>query len=160
MSWDQYVTSKLVNSDFKGHKWENICESGALLDVNAGTPWTKGFNMGKIKVKSDGKDIEVDQAGNLVDAFKQPDGNTKKPGGIYLNGVKYIVTNFDQGEGIMYLKKQGGGASIAKTGKALVVATWAQAKKGKKDGKETAQNPGDCSCVVEDLAAYLKSINY
>ena len=158
MSWDDYVAKKIVNSDYKGHKLEKMCESGALLDLNAGTPWTKGFNMGKIKVESDGKKIEVDQAANLIDALKQKSGNTSKPGGIYLNGEKYIVVSYD-GEKL-YLKKNGGGATIAKTGKALVVGTWAQKIKGKYDGKDKAQNTGDCNSCVEDLAEYLKSINY
>ena len=102
--------------------------------------------------------ITVDQAGNLVDAFNQPSGNTTKPGGIYLNGIKYVTVSKDDER--MVLKKNGGGATVAKTGKALVVGTWAQAKKGKVDGKEKAQNTGDCSTIVEELAKYLKGIGY
>lgn len=159
MSWDAYVSGQIVNSGAMGHKWENMCESGALLDVNTATAWTSGFNMGKISVKDgEGKTIEVDQAANLADAMKQPSGNTSRPGGIYLNGVKYITVS--KTDTSLYLKKNGGGATVTKSGKALVVGTWAQAKKGKKDGKEKAQNTGDCTTIVEELANYLKGIGY
>lgn len=159
MSWDAYVTGQIINSGCVNHKWENMCESGALLDANTALPWTSGFEMGTIATKDgEGKDIKVDQAGNLADAMKQPDGNTKRPGGIYLNKQKYITTS--KTENSLYLKKSGGGAVVCKSGKALVVGTWSQSKKGKKDGKEKAQNHGDCTTIVEELANYLRSIGY
>ena len=134
MSWDQYLKDYILESKAMGHEWKGMCESGGILDINTGAPWTSGFNMGSAQVESDGKKITVDQGANLVDAFKQPSGNTSKPGGIYLNGLKYITVSKDDNR--MVLKKNGGGATIAKSGKALVVGTWAQAKKGKKDGKD------------------------
>lgn len=158
MSWDAYVTGQIINSGCVNHKWENMCESGALLDATTATAWTSGFNMGDIKVQSDGKEITINQSANLADAMKQPTGNTSRPGGIYLNGLKYITTS--KTENSLYLKRNGGGAVVCKSGKALVVGTWAQAKKGKKDGKEKAQNHGDCTTIVEELANYLRSIGY
>lgn len=158
MSWDTYVQNHILNSAAMGHEWKGMVESGAILDVNTGNPWTSGFNIGTIEVTSDGKTIKVNQAANLIDAFKQPSGNTSKPGGIYLNGLKYITVSKDDNR--MVLKRNGGGATVGKSGKTLVIGTWAQAKKGKVDGKEKAQNTGDCSSIVEELVNYLKSINY
>ena len=159
MSWDAYVTGQIINSCCVNHQWKNMCESGALLDVNTAKAWTSGFDMEKIRVKDgEGKTIEVDQAANLADAMKQPNGNTSRPGGIYLNKQKYITVS--KTDTSLYLKKNGGGATVCKSGKALVVGTWAQAKKGTKDGKEKAQNTGDCTTIVEELANYLRSIGY
>lgn len=158
MSWDQYLKDYILESKAMGHEWKGMCESGGILDINTGAPWTSGFNMGSAQVESDGKKITVDQGANLVDAFKQPSGNTSKPGGIYLNGIKYITVSKDDNR--MILKKNGGGATVARSNKALVVATWSQKNKGKADGKEKAQNTGDCTTIVEELANYLKSVGY
>ena len=78
------------------------------------------------------------------------------------------MVNFDSDKKVMYLKKQGGGACIAKSNMAFVIGVFSTSKKmnfstSKKmkfDGKEENQNPGMCNKVVEELKEYLISLNY
>ena len=70
------------------------------------------------------------------------------------------MVNFDSDKKVMYLKKQGGGACIAKSNMAFVIGVFATSKKMKFDAKEENQNPGMCNKVVEELQEYLISLNY
>ena len=70
------------------------------------------------------------------------------------------MVNFDSDKKVMYLKKQGGGACIAKSNMAFVIGVFSTSKKMKFNGKEENQNPGMCNKVVEELQEYLISLNY
>ena len=54
---------------------------------------------------------------------------------------KFYMSNFDSDKKVMYLKKQGGGACIAKSNMAFVIGVFSTSKKMKFDGKEENQNP-------------------
>lgn len=155
MSWDQFVQDNI--KIMSPVHLVGMCEI-AILDVNTGQPWTTGFNMGKISVEDDGKQIVVDQAANLIDGLKQPDGYPTLPGGIYLNGCKYHL--LDKTDTTMFLKKSEGGAVIAKTNKTLVVGLWNPKKKGEVNGEQKNQNPADCTTNVEEFAEKLKFAGY
>ena len=163
MSWNEYVSNKLVNSvDANGHKLENVLEHAALIGNADGVTWaaSAGFTIGKHKGQVEGSgEVEIDEFANIVDAFSN-NGDCKKVGGIRLGGEKFYMVNFDSEKNVMYLKKQGGGACIAKSKLAFVVGVFATSKKMKFDGKEENQNPGMCNKVVEELAEYLATLNY
>ena len=163
MSWNDYVSNKLINSvDANGHKLTNVLENGALIGVNDGVTWaaSAGFSIAKHKGTVEGSgEVEIDEFANIQDAFNNG-GDCKKVGGIRLNKEKFYMVNFDADKKVMYLKKQGGGACIAKSNMAYIIGVFATAKKMKFDEKEENQNPGMCNKVVEELQEYLISLNY
>ena len=61
MSWNDYVTSKLINTvDANQHKLENVLEHGALIGCNDGVTWdaSAGFAVGKNKGTVEGSGEE------------------------------------------------------------------------------------------------------
>ena len=67
MSWNDYVTSKLINTvDANQHKLENVLEHGALIGCNDGVTWaaSAGFAVGKNKGAVEGSgEVEIDEFG-------------------------------------------------------------------------------------------------
>ena len=163
MSWNDYVTNKLINTvDANGHQLTNVLEHGALIGCNDGVAWaaSAGFNITKRKGQVEGSgNVEIDEFANIKSAFDN-NGDCKGIGGIRLNGEKFLMVNFDAESKVMYLKKQGGGGCIAKSNMAFVVGVFSTSKNMRIDGKEENQNPGYCNKVVEELAEYLRSLNY
>ncbi len=169
MSWQDYVNGYLVSwvdTNCDNKTYTNVCEHGALVGNGDGTVWakTEKFNFGVFKVdveKEDGsgtEKVDVDEFSNLKDAFENQ-GTTKKRGGLRINKEKYFMVNFDSERNVMYLKKNGGGACIAKSGLAYVIGTFNTSMKSKVDGKDINQNPGSCNLVSEKLQEFLVSNN-
>ena len=137
MSWNDYITSKLVNVvDSNNHKLENVLTNAMIVGNTDGVVWAA-----------------------TADAFCN-NGDTKKLGGIRINKDKFYMTSFDNERKVMYLKKSGGGGCIALTGKAYIIGVFETKNKMKRDGVEENQNPGYCNKVVEELQAYFLSIGY
>ena len=69
MSWNDYVTSKLMSTvDSNQHKLENVLEHGALIGCNDGVTWaaSAGFTVGKNKGTVEGSgEVEIDEFANL-----------------------------------------------------------------------------------------------
>ena len=169
MSWQDYVNGYLVNwvdvnQDNKAYT--NICEHGALVGNGDGTVWAKtgNFNFGTFKVEVDKEDgsgtekIDIDEFPNLKDACEH-EGTTARKGGLRINNEKYFMVNFDNDRSVMYLKKNGGGACIAKSGLAYVIGTFNSSMKCSIAGKEVPQNPGTVNLVCEKLQEFLTSNN-
>jgi profilin len=166
MSWNDYITQKLVNNADEHHKYENILSNAMIVGNQDGAVWaaTPNFTLRNEPVDvtlNDGtmKKETVFELGNIADAFCN-NGDSKKLGGIRINLEKFYMTSFDNEKKVMYLKKSGGGACIALTGKAYIIGVFETSKKMKRDGAEQNQNPGYCNKVVEDLQAYFLSIGY
>jgi hypothetical protein len=160
MSWQDYVNGYLINTQEGA---TNVCEYGALVGNTDGTVWAKseGFELknGTAQIeKEDGsgtETININEFEHLADAFNNG-GKTTKKGGIRIVGEKYFVVSFDGERNIMYLKRNGGGAAVAKSNLALVIATFSSKLKLKnKDGVETPQNPGAINQAVETLQKFL-----
>jgi hypothetical protein len=168
MSWQDYVNAYLVNwtDQSTGKSAFNICESGAIIGNADGTVWasTPGFALKTETVSIDTDDdktesITVNEFVNLADAFNNK-GSTSIKGGIRINGEKYYPVSYDEDVNILYLKKNGGGAAIAKSGLGFVVGTFASSKKLKNlSGNEEPQNPGMTNRVVEELQKFLLANN-
>ena len=163
MSWNDYITSKLLNvQDSNGHILVNAVEEAAIIGNTDGAIWasTQGFTIGTVTVEVEGKGkIQMNEFINIADAFAH-NGDCTKDGGIRLNGVKYFMINFDNDKKTMYLKRQGGGAVIALTNMSYVIGTFNTEKMMTKDNVQENQNNGYCAKVVEELAALLISMNY
>jgi profilin len=168
MSWIDYVNGYLVNwTDPSGEKtYTNNCEHGAIIGNTDGTVWasTPGFGFGIFQVETDKEDgsgtlkVEVNEFANLNDAFNN-NGQTNKAGGLRINNEKYYMVSFDGEKNVMYLKKNGGGACVAKSNLGYVIGTFNSSKKFTLNGKENVQNPGICNLVTEKLQEFLVSNN-
>jgi hypothetical protein len=169
MSWQDYITNYLVNftDANKGATASNVCEAGAIVGNQDGTIWasTPGFNLGSEEVeieKDDGSGTyktTVNEFSNLVDVFNNK-GVSKAVGGIRINGEKYFVVSYDDDKTILYLKKSGGGAAVAKSNLAFAIGVFSSSKKVKNfHGVDEPQNPGLTNRVVEELQAFLTANN-
>jgi hypothetical protein len=169
MSWQDYIDNYLVNfpDANKNASASNICESGAIVGNQDGTIWasTAGFKLGSEQVeieKDDGSGTykaTINEFNNLADAFNN-NGVSKAVGGIRLNGEKYFIVSYDSDRNILYLKKAGGGAAIAKSNLGFAIGTFSSSKKLTNfHGQQEPQNPGMTNRVVEELQAFLTANN-
>ena len=167
MSWQDYVDGYLVNwvdTNADNKAYTNVCEHGALVGNTDGTVWAKtgkfGFGVFQVQVdKEDGSGtvtVEVNEFENLRDAMDNQ-GTTSNKGGLRINNEKYFMVNFDGDRNVMYLKKAGGGACVAKSGLAYIIGTFNTSLKTSVNGKEVQQNPGTCNLVTEKLQEFLVS---
>ena len=164
MSWQDYVNAYLIyNTDVnRGKTASNVCEGAAIIGNTDGTVWASstGFNIGKYTIeieKDDGSSekAEIDEFQNLLDAFNNNGVATRK-GGIRLNNEKYFIVSYDEERNVLYLKKSGGGAAIAKSNLAFVIGTFSNKLKAiGYNGAEEPQNPGLTNGAVESLQKFL-----
>jgi hypothetical protein len=171
MSWQDYVNAYLVNwtDQNTGKSAFNICDSGAIIGNQDGTVWasTPGFALKTEQVDVDKEDgvgtekVNVVEFNSLKDAFDgETFGRTSQKGGIRINGEKYFAVSQDPDTKIIYLKKAGGGAAIAKSNLAFVIGIFDVSKKMKNlNGNEEVQNPGMTNRVVEELQKFLLANN-
>jgi hypothetical protein len=170
MSWQDYVNAYLLNwtDPNNGKTAYNICDQGAIIGNQDGTIWasTPGFALKTSETvevdREDGNGTEkvtLNEITNLLDAFNNK-GEAKQKGGIRINGEKYFPVSFDADNNILYLKKSGGGAAVAKSGLGLVIGIFNSSKKLKNlHGNEEPQNPGMTNRVVEELQKFLLANN-
>lgn len=167
MSWSDYVDNFLVNytDTNNGTVYNNINEHGAIFGNTDGTIWasTPGFSLKVENVEQDNEDgsgthtVQVNEFENLKSTF---DNNGVAPKtGVRINGEKYFVVNFDADRSLLYLKKNGGGASVARTGQAYVIGVFNSSKQVTVNGTESPQNPGVTNLVVERLQTFLTENN-
>ena len=169
MSWNDYVTAYLTNyvDQSTGKTHSNSCEHGAIISVTDGTVWasTPNFKIHRsVDVHIDKEDgsgqekIVVDEFENLKSVFENG-GECSKKGGVRLLGEKYLLVSFNPDKNLGYFKKNGGGAAVAKSGQAFVIATFATSNKVKVSqngvNSEINQNPGLTNTGVEKLQEFL-----
>lgn len=171
MSWNDYIGGYIENwtNPNTGLNVLNACEAGALISSTDGTLWaaTAGFNLSSYEVtvataKGVPEKISINEFANLADAFANY-GVSRKKGGIRLNQEKYYVISFDGDRSVMYLKKKGGGACVARSDLAFIIATYDSHKKAtvKDYANEVAvpQNVGQTNKSCESLQAFLLDNN-
>lgn len=162
MSWDAYVSDKLINCDTKfGHKLVGVCAQAFVGDKTNGAKWAASpatFTMADIKTTGENAGKQVNQSKNLQDVLAKgaPDPNI----GIWINGEKYQMSKADKDGQEVVCKKEKGGAVVCFTGKCIIVGIYDTNKKFKYDGKDKTQNIGDCTMVVEELRDTLNEAGY
>ena len=167
MSWNDYVQGYLVRyaNQPTGERLSNVCENGALVGTD-GTVWaaTPGFALEKYSTSVENGDgtsatIRIDEFSQLSQAFTSA-GMASRLGGIRIHREKYYTISYDSEKHIMYLRKENGGACIAKTNICYVIATFSRARTmNKSNGEQCPQNPGATNRSVEELQNYLISNN-
>jgi hypothetical protein len=165
MSWNDYVYAYLVNNtDPNNQKTAtNVCEHAAIIGNNDGTVWasTPGFTFESYTLTIENDDgtttkTNINEFANLLSAFNSPTGNCSNAGGIRIHNEKYFTVSKDNDRKVLYLKKSGGGACVAKSNLAFAIGTYSSKLKEKNyAGTETPQNPGDCNRACESLQEFL-----
>jgi len=169
MSWNDYVYAYLINNTDPNTQRTatNVSEHAAIVGNTDGTVWASSpgftFETYNLSVENDdgtSKNVQVNEFANLLSAFNSQTGNTSNAGGIRIHKEKYFTVNKDNDRNVLYLKKSGGGAVVAKSNLAFVIATYASKLKEKNyNGVETPQNPGDCNRAAESLQQFLVDNN-
>ena len=164
MSWQDYVDNFLVNhtNPNTGKSAYNICQHGAIVGNQDGTVWaaTAGFTFDKYSIDLEDDQgnlakVEIDEFASLKQAFDN-NGVSSMRGGIRINKEKYFIVSYDSERQVLYLKKNGGGAAIAKSNLGFVTGTFAAYLKSKNyDGVDQPQNPGLVNFAVEELQKFL-----
>jgi profilin len=168
MSWQDYINGYLLNNTDPntGKTATNVSQHAAIVGNTDGTLWagTPNFSLQSYSFeveKDDGTttNVQFDEFKNLADAFAN-NGFTNLPGGIRINNEKYFSVNFDSERNVLYLKKSGGGAAVAKSNLGFVIATFSSSLKTRNyHGAEEPQNPGLVNKAVEDLQKFLVENN-
>ena len=168
MSWDAYVNAYLTNivDQNTGKTAYNVCDTSGIFSNANGVTWaaTPGFGLLTYQAtleNDDGttKSAEVNEFNNLLNTFNS-NGQCTLPGGVRLNNEKYFVVSFDGNAGLLYLKKAGGGACVARTGQAFVIGTFSTAKKLTNfNGVQEPQNAGFTNRACEGLQNILANLN-
>lgn len=158
-SWSNYINFALLNSgDSLGHRFEKVLDEAGIFDIKDGTPWATSKNFTLLKnyiIDNEGESIN--EFINLRDAINNKGIADPNKGGLRINKEKYLCVSYNDKSCCLYLKKMGGGACVCWTTKTIIIGTFSDAKKMKKDDNEKNQNYNDCNYVVENLATFLKS---
>lgn len=160
-SWSSYINYALLNSgDTLGHRFEKVLSDAGIFDIKDGTPWATSKNFSLIKKTSldnEGLSTEINEFKNLRDAINNKGIADPNKGGLRINNEKYLCVSYNDKSCCLYLKKMGGGACVCWTSRTIIIGTFSDGKKMKKDDIERNQNYSDCNYVVENLATFLKS---
>jgi hypothetical protein len=169
MSWNDYVYGYLINNTDanSGKTATNVAQHAAIIGNTDGTVWASspGFTLETYDLKIENEDgssknAKVNEFANLLSAFNSQTGNTSNAGGIRIHKEKYFAVSKDNDRNVLYLKKSGGGAVVAKSNLAFVIATYSsQLKEKNYNGVETSQNPGDLNRAAESLQQFLLDNN-
>ena len=162
--WEAYTTA--MNQFYSAKKDKvvrtNVCTSCAIYGLD-GTLWAaseKWTPFTSYDYELEGLD-ESEKQTIKIDEFKiatmVADGNrTPTAAGIRLCGTKFMMNN--SSDGITMMNKQGGGgATIGKTGKALVMGIW---DKDALTSEGTNQDAFDISMNVEKVVGFLKAAGF
>ncbi len=151
-SWTQAITNYLMNVDVPGTgvTASNVCEHAAMIGDD-GTPWaaTPGFSLQSYSLTVDSADggtrsARIDELSRLRLAFQHRSGPED---GLRLNREKYFLIHHYVDKNILYLKKTGGGACIARSGQCFIISTYSDGKVMTKRGSEE-MSPQDFGMVI------------
>ena len=156
MSWDSYVAMMLNKLDPETNQYSvtGVGTFGAIYGKD-GSKWgaSEGFELYAYEYEIDAGDGTVQKENiNEVDIVKGIfEGKTKGgPAGVRIANKKHMYISKD--EGVHKLSCAGGGALLAETTNAYLIATWDQSNQ---DSRGLPQNPGDLLNCVLYLREYL-----
>ncbi len=160
MSWQNHLQNVLANNvdESTGLTASNLSEIAAIVQISDGTikaasPST--FSLLSYAMDHDGTKVTINELNNLVDAFNHQ-GECSKPGGIRLNRVSYTTLSFNPDRQVLQLKKNVGGAVIAKTKTTFVIGTYNTSLKFTNySGSDEPQNLTMVKYAVEQLQTIL-----
>lgn len=159
MSWNAYLETQLLSKFASTGQTQQCVEHAGIFGLADGAAWavTEGFSLQTydVQVRNDedtaDEAVNINEAATLVHAVNNL-GASLTRAGLRFNNEKYFLVGMPDGD-FIYLKKQGGGACVAKTNTGIIFASWHESKE---TTTGIAQNPGLCNDRVETLAGYLK----
>jgi len=167
MSWNNHLNGYLINytNQNNGLTLNNLSENAAMIGID-GNLWaaTPGFSLSKYSapvVNDDGTSsmAQLDELATLHDVFENH-GATSRPGGIRINNEKYFIVAYDPERSVLYLRKQNGGACVAKSNTAYVIGTFSASLKMNDSSRgQIQQNPGAINLACESLQEFLLAMN-
>ena len=149
MSWSDYITALVDSGKINHAAIIGIADKkiyGNTDDLSLGS------HVEKFETEKGTNSLEVNDLNTLFSIF-QAKGKVQTPPGIWINKVKYHLVNYVDESCSAYLKCPNGGATVIKTEKLIILATWSNVNDVKKNG-------GDCNQVLEEFAEQLRSVNY
>ena len=167
MSWDQYVHQIQNTFDPATNGWAvtNVNQFACVYGHD-GAQWaaSQGFQLANYEFdmpQEDGSTKKV-PCNEHAAVMKACDGNRKggQDCGIRICNQKYMFLTNGEDSGVKYAvltRQGGGGACVAKTGKALLVGVWGK-DAPMSNGK--TQNTGDCQKNVLNVAKQLAGAGY
>jgi hypothetical protein len=163
--WNDYVTRYIINyhDPNNGNISSNVCQYGAIIGNQDGKIWASspGFSLGDYNVEveedfSKSDKVQFSEFEKLLDYFNNR-AQIAQEEGIVINNEIYTFVSFDKENEIINLKKNGGGASVAKTNKAFVICCFStKLRISESRGSEQPQNSGSAFRAVEGLQKLLK----
>ena len=167
MSWDTYVHQIQNTFDAASNSWANtnVCQYACVYGHD-GACWaaSQGFQLATYEFEMDqGDGTNKKVLCNEHQALMKATEGTRNGGqecGIRICNQKYMFLRNMEENGVKYAiltRTVGGGATVAKTGKALLVGVWG---KEVNMGNGKAQNTGECTKNVLMVAKSLNDAGY
>ena len=142
---------------------ENVCTVAAIYGQDGSAwAWSPTFpELTTYEFPLEGMDGSVKNVPiNEIDCALKAAGGVRNPteAGIRMGNEKYMFVAFDDVSGVAQLSKRGGGgAAIAKTNTALVIAFWTKDAPTSTGGVQTA---GQTAEQVGAMTTFLKDQGY
>ena len=159
-SWSDFVYN-IQNQWYKTsgtHKVKNVCQHAAIVGLEgavwaASSAWPGFHEYDHACENEDGStvNIKMKEIESVLAAIKGNRNPTKA--GIRMNKTKFVYVTHDADANMVILSKQGGGATIVKTNKALVIGVWDKDTQ-RSDGQP--QDGGTCTMMTERVAKFMK----
>ena len=166
-AWMTYVQQVLDKYDWNTMEpiYTGACEAAAIYGQD-GSAWAWSPNFPELLPQSvtiegmsaaDTKTVQVDE---FQCALQAADGNRNpSDAGIRMGNQKFMFVAKDDVTGVVILSKRGGGgAALAKTNTALLIAFYEKDKPS--SDPKYVQTAGVCAQQVADMCAYLKDQGY
>ena len=165
MSWNDYL-NQLQTKRVPDGEISNCVEKAAIISLSDISIWacTEEFGLYGYDVEVPTEDgagmqpIHVDEV-DLLQHIVNHNGSCNSLAGIRISNEKYFKVSSDESQGLIYLKKNGGGACIAKCDACIIFASW-NSSQSTTGSHPQSQSPGLCNEQVEKLADYLKRCGY
>ena len=156
--WDQYINHLMGFFSKKKEEFtkQNVCDSCAIYGLD-GTLWAASPKWKPLTEYDFTLEGLGDESSNIrVNEFKICDEISKgnrnaSPAGARLCGTKFMMTTHE--DGLTQLSKVGGGGSVMRTNKALIIGIW---DKEAIMTNKLNQNAGDVALGVERVAKFMK----
>ena len=141
MSWESYITNRLMNFYQFGHVYNNVLTDAIIIDFK-----------GKI-LATTGISINYEESQKLKEFFEQIINTILY---LKLGEKKYRILHYEKDKHA-YIRDGEKGGTIAKAKNLYVIGFFDTKKIYTYDGEKKIQCPGICNTVVEELANELKS---
>ena len=160
--WEPYIQNIMNKWTKKDNNFSvsDVCCYAAIIGLDNQQVWAQSKEWPGLK--SYDHDLDTDDGSKKVvkiDEFQiciaASNGNRNPTAaGIRFAGQKFMMISADDETKTAYLSRSGGGgATICRTNKALVIGVW---DKFKNTSKGLPQVAGDCSETVERVAKFMR----